>query len=325
MSGLEISVPLSLITITQILGFGAKFILDYRYKKATTLSNIHFVGILMFLYNMSRIIRGGQFSTLDLIGFAVLCGFAAALLFQTETKTRIRFFILSIANSVIFLLVLAFSLRIQRISFHNQMFLMAVALNMYFVIYSLISVFRFANKEDQELNPSRIAIGALSVVFSFSTLLFSDETVFGLLTINFIFLAFIGLEYALFFLFNENNANSSSELSTELIDEKQFFENTPSDDSEVKQSLNSSNSDEADSENPIQGELLLENYNLTERQLEIAYLLLTPMTRDQIADKLVISISTVGTHSHEIYKKTGTKHRTEFILKFKDHTSKSQQ
>ena len=52
---------------------------------------------------------------------------------------------------------------------------------------------------------------------------------------------------------------------------------------------------------------------LTERELEILRLLARGLTNPQIADRLVISVSTVNFHVHNVLDKLGAKTRTEAV------------
>ena len=52
---------------------------------------------------------------------------------------------------------------------------------------------------------------------------------------------------------------------------------------------------------------------LTQREQEILGLLTRGLTNPQIADKLVISVSTVNFHVHNILDKLGAKTRTEAV------------
>lgn len=54
-----------------------------------------------------------------------------------------------------------------------------------------------------------------------------------------------------------------------------------------------------------------ENYHISEREKEIATLLIEGKTYKQISEQLFISISTVKSHTSKIYKKCGVKNRNE--------------
>ena len=57
----------------------------------------------------------------------------------------------------------------------------------------------------------------------------------------------------------------------------------------------------------------LEDYNLTRREAEILPLVCDGKTSRQIAEDLFISIRTVDTHIHNIYRKNGTTKRMELV------------
>jgi DNA-binding NarL/FixJ family response regulator len=73
---------------------------------------------------------------------------------------------------------------------------------------------------------------------------------------------------------------------------------------------------------PQEKTLLMHNYGaenkLTEREREIAALMLTGLTCRMIAKELCVSENTVKTHSKNIYSKVGVHNRTELINSLMD-------
>lgn len=65
---------------------------------------------------------------------------------------------------------------------------------------------------------------------------------------------------------------------------------------------------------PPKKSILTEEYNLTEREVDILTLISSEKTNDEIADQLVISINTVKTHVRNILKKLHTSNRQEATL-----------
>jgi DNA-binding CsgD family transcriptional regulator len=61
----------------------------------------------------------------------------------------------------------------------------------------------------------------------------------------------------------------------------------------------------------------IEKYDLTDREMEIAKLILEEKTYDQITEIMFISYGTVTKHASNIFKKTGCKKHEEFIKKFR--------
>ena len=55
----------------------------------------------------------------------------------------------------------------------------------------------------------------------------------------------------------------------------------------------------------------LDNYELTKRETEIVELVYCGKTNQEIADELFISLKTVKAHIYNIFKKTGSKNRTQ--------------
>jgi DNA-binding CsgD family transcriptional regulator len=62
---------------------------------------------------------------------------------------------------------------------------------------------------------------------------------------------------------------------------------------------------------------LLEKSGLTSRELDIAYLILKEMMYDEIALETYITSKTVSKHASNIYKKTNSINKKDFIKKFK--------
>ena len=61
-------------------------------------------------------------------------------------------------------------------------------------------------------------------------------------------------------------------------------------------------------------EAALSRYSISERESEVAVLLLSGLRYDEIADRLFISTKTVKTHVHRLYQKTGTRNRMELAI-----------
>jgi DNA-binding CsgD family transcriptional regulator len=57
---------------------------------------------------------------------------------------------------------------------------------------------------------------------------------------------------------------------------------------------------------------LQKSFELSNREKEVAALLLSDYSNTQICDRLFISLNTVKTHTRNIYQKTNTANRTEF-------------
>jgi LuxR family transcriptional regulator, maltose regulon positive regulatory protein len=52
---------------------------------------------------------------------------------------------------------------------------------------------------------------------------------------------------------------------------------------------------------------------VTAKELEVLRLLATPMSRREIADRLYVSLNTVKTHQHGLYRKRGDADRTQAV------------
>jgi DNA-binding CsgD family transcriptional regulator len=55
----------------------------------------------------------------------------------------------------------------------------------------------------------------------------------------------------------------------------------------------------------------LRDYSISDREREVAQLLLTGLRYSEIGQRLFISVKTVKTHVHRLYEKTGTRNRME--------------
>lgn len=62
-----------------------------------------------------------------------------------------------------------------------------------------------------------------------------------------------------------------------------------------------------------------QKYEITNRELEIIQLISKGLTNKEIAEKLFISIDTVKDHNYNIFRKTGTKNRTQLANLYKEH------
>ena len=62
----------------------------------------------------------------------------------------------------------------------------------------------------------------------------------------------------------------------------------------------------------------MEQYDLTEREIEIAQLVINGYTNTEISDMLYISVSTVKKHIHNVYDKLGIKNRVGLINIIRD-------
>ncbi|MBZ9625864.1 helix-turn-helix transcriptional regulator [Clostridium sp. FP2] len=56
-----------------------------------------------------------------------------------------------------------------------------------------------------------------------------------------------------------------------------------------------------------------EKFNITNREKEIILLLIKGYSYNQLAEELVISLTTVKTHVHNIYRKAGVKNKIQLI------------
>ena len=65
-------------------------------------------------------------------------------------------------------------------------------------------------------------------------------------------------------------------------------------------------------------ETILNEYGFTNREKEVAALLLKGLKYTEISDTLFISIKTVKTHIYNIYQKTGARDKMDLANKIKD-------
>ena len=60
----------------------------------------------------------------------------------------------------------------------------------------------------------------------------------------------------------------------------------------------------------------LSDVDVSARELEVASLILKGLTRQQIAEKLIVSPFTIKNHIANILKKTNCKNQKDFIIKY---------
>lgn len=68
-------------------------------------------------------------------------------------------------------------------------------------------------------------------------------------------------------------------------------------------------------------ELLKKEYNLTDREIEVAVLVLEGYSNQKIAQKLFLSLPTIKTHVSNVFKKTGAQNRFELMSLIKSDSS----
>jgi DNA-binding CsgD family transcriptional regulator len=66
---------------------------------------------------------------------------------------------------------------------------------------------------------------------------------------------------------------------------------------------------------------MLDQSNLTGRELAVAYLLLKGLTQEEVGEELILATKTVSKHASNIYKKTNTKNIKDFLRKFQGENS----
>ena len=67
----------------------------------------------------------------------------------------------------------------------------------------------------------------------------------------------------------------------------------------------------------LKNEQALNNLNLSKRELEVLQLMAEGLSNTEIADRLYVSLSTVKTHSRNLFDKLGVARRTQAIDKAK--------
>ncbi len=67
-------------------------------------------------------------------------------------------------------------------------------------------------------------------------------------------------------------------------------------------------------ERPGLPDAALSRFSISQREAEVAALLLSGLRYHEIADRLFISMKTVKTHVHRLYQKTGTRNRMELAI-----------
>lgn len=82
----------------------------------------------------------------------------------------------------------------------------------------------------------------------------------------------------------------------------------------VRQTVDLLQRRESAAERPGLSDAALTRYSISQREAEVAVLLLSGLRYHEIADRLFISMKTVKTHAHRLYRKTGTRNRMELAI-----------
>lgn len=202
-------------------------------------------------------------------------------------NTKILFWSLVLSFSLGFILtyIITGSIALSKRNF----IVLPVLISVYFCITTV--KFLAKNKIKQKLEtPFKLMVysGYIGIIFMATmpvVVFFGDYQTInnGLVNISFIITFYAYIKHYLF----------QSKLEYNLLKEAGFFGIT-----ETKSSL-------------------LEKSGLSGRELTVAYLMLKGLTQEEIADELVLATKTVSKHASNIYKKTITDNKKDFLMKFK--------
>jgi len=311
--GLELSIPLLIVSVVQALGLGVHVFFDTRITKKGLITNKALLGVLILAFNGSRLLNGFQHSDIDALFFAFTCGFLSTLFLESAIKTQRRFVLVLLFNTTLFGLILALTYRIQGIFFFDRMLLLAGVLNVYYAIIGILTYIQISKAAAHKTKVATLTLVVASVIIAFTTLLSEEQQMNGLFTMNYLFVLLVFLDLAKKYVFNDHETDKAvsenqdiAPLQNELKGQGQVADTT------------------VENSNLNTFKESLDSYDLTARQKEVAELLLQRLTVNEISEKLNITDKTLSTHCTAIYAKTETVSRYDLILKFKVDNSGNQ-
>jgi len=283
--GLELSIPLLIVSVVQALGLGAQSIFDARIRENGIFTNRTYIGVALLAYNFTHLYNGYNANYWDAIFFALLCGFVSALFFENELKTRWRFIIVASLSSVVFALILLLTYRVHGIAFFDRFLLLGGVMNVYVIVVSIKYLIRMSRTEMLRQNAANLIFGTVFIVLSFVTLLSEDPLIHGVLTINALFVGLVILDYVKYFFFPQG-------ASIELLDG-----GVTANQDNVRKTM-------------------LQTYGLTKREMEVALLVLKNYDTPEISEALNISENAVYQAFHRVKNRTESKSKSDFIKRF---------
>jgi DNA-binding CsgD family transcriptional regulator len=218
-------------------------------------------------------------------------------------NTKVLFWSLAISFIIGFILTYTFtgSIRLSKRNF----IILPVLISIYFCITTVKFLTQKRRKQVLNETPFKIMVysGYIGIIFMASmpvVVFFGDYQTInnGLVNISFIITFYAYINYYLF----------QSKVEYNLLQKAGFFGLM-----EVKKEVGNTDNEKL---NDLKSSLL-EKSGLTSRELDIAYLILKDMTYDEIALETYITPKTVSKHASNIYKKTDSDNKRDFIRKFK--------
>lgn len=223
-------------------------------------------------------------------------------------NTKVLFWSLVLSFIVGFILtyMLTGSIRISKRNF----IVLPILISVYFCITTVKFLTKKGRKQTLEETPFKLMIysGYIGIIFMATmpvVVFFGDYQTInnGLVNISFVITFYAYIKYYLF----------QSKVEYNLLQKAGLFG--------LKEVKKDSKSVDGEKLNDFQSSLLQKS-GLTSRELDIAYLILKNMTYDEIALETYITSKTVSKHASNIYRKTKSDNKKDFIRKFSEKKSK---
>jgi len=284
----------------QAIGLIIQSVINFRQEKVVADYRV-IIGTLLMAFNIYRIIDREHASIADSTLFAILCGFLATSYLSRELKSNFQLLFITTINAIIFLAVLAMTFRIDQSSTYSRILIISIALVLYVIVILIIHLIRRNANQVTRIDFFDFIHGVVFIFAAFGALLVENAFSNGLYTSNLIFIGLVSEDLLKLIFAQNSNTVLDNDDDAYLFGDEMFLSKK-----ETFVEL---------------GEARFlkkfKEFGFTSRQSEVALLLLTRMSRQEIADQLGIKIGTIGPHCNQIFKKSDTESRVDFVLKMK--------
>lgn len=279
--GIELSIPLLLLTLLQGVGTVLQARIDIKIRKQDILSNRMIIALLLILYNWFRLLEVADNTTLDLCFFVLNCGFVSTLILESQIKNRSRFLIVALANVLLFSVVFLVTFWIDGIGFHERLLILSLVLIIYFVAFTITRHFSGVSSSQTQGSLDTFFASIVFIFIAFGSLLIREYELMGVLTLNVFYLGYVAKDLLLFRYYGGTTRMTPQNTSNQ---------------------------------NSIED--VLAPFQLSERQLKVAKLLLENKSVPEIASQLGVSDNAIYQHCHLINKKTGSISTIDFVFRY---------
>lgn len=289
--GIEISIPLLLLTLLQGVGTVVQTRFDLTNEKQRLLTNRLIIALSLAGFNWFRILNVLDDSIVDTVFFVFNCGLVSTLILDKEIKNRKVFLVVSSLNILVFALVYSITFWLLQISVYERVIMLSLVLIIYFIAYSTVQLFKDGATENFTPSIDSTLIGFVLILIAFLSLLIENIELVGILTLN---VFYLGLVASAFVKRRHLEKSPITGSNSHIVAPLSLAENS---------SLRTE----------------LATYKLSATQLKVAELLLQGHKVTEIATKQGVSENAIHQQCHKINKKTGCVTTLEFVLKFGNH------